>query len=290
MRPAAILFAAVLAAPAAAQTTVDQRRPAAPDGFVDIENMAGSIRVTGWDRAEVAVSGKLGHRASGLDLSGGDNRTRVEVEVEGSPHGVRSDLEIKVPAGSRLRVDGFEASITIAGVTGTVQAETVNGTITLTGGTREVELQAVNGGVEVARASGRIKAESVNGPVTVRDSSGELEASTVNGPLVVTGGPWNHVRIETVSGSLRFEAALPKQATLEAETVSGSVELVLPAAIAADFSLSSFSGDIENEFGPAPTRQSRWTSEKELSFSTGGGGARVSVQTLSGNIHLRKRP
>jgi DUF4097 and DUF4098 domain-containing protein YvlB len=290
MRPAVVLFAALLAATAAAQTTVDQRRSAAPDGQVDIENMAGSIRVTGWNKAEVAVSGRLGHRASGLNLSGGASQTRIEVETEGNPHGVRSDLDIKVPAGSQLRVDGFEASITIAGVTGTVQAETVNGTITLTGGTKDVELQAVNGGVEVARASGRIRAESVNGPVTVRDSSGELESSTVNGPLVVTGGTWDQVHIETVSGSLRFEAVLPKQATLDAETVSGSVELVLPPGIAADFSLSSFSGDIENEFGPAPTRQSRWTTEKELSFSTGGGGARVTVQTLSGSIHLRKQP
>ncbi|HSB60616.1 MAG TPA: DUF4097 family beta strand repeat-containing protein [Vicinamibacteria bacterium] len=290
MRPAAILFSAVLAAPAAAQTTVDQRRPAAPEGLVDIENMAGSIRVTGWDKPEVAVSGKLGRRASALQLSGGEDRTRIEVEAEGSPHGVRSDLDIKVPAGSRLRIEGFEASITITGVTGSVEAETVNGTITLAGGTREVELQAVNGGVEIARASGRIKAESVNGPVTVRDSSGELEASTVNGPLVVTGGNWDRVRIETVSGSLRFEAALPKHAALEAETVSGSVELVLPSQIAADFSISSFSGDIDNEFGPAPTRESRWTSEKHLGFSVGGGGTRVSVQTLSGNIHLRKRP
>jgi len=34
---------------------------------------------------------------------------------------------------------------------------------------------------------------------------------------------------------------------------------------------------------------SHYTSEKELEFSTGGGGARVSIHTLSGSVTLRKR-
>jgi DUF4097 and DUF4098 domain-containing protein YvlB len=290
MRPAALLFTALLAAPLGAETTVDQRRPASPDGLVDIENMAGSIRVTGWDKPEIAITGKLGRHASGLEFSGGPNRTRIEVEAEGNPHGVHSDLDIKVPAGSRLRIDGFEATITITGVTGTVKAETVNGAISLTGGAKDVDLQAVNGAVEVTKATGRIKAESVNGPVTVRDSSGELEASTVNGPLVVTGGSWERVSIETVSGSLRFEGGLSRHSALDAETVSGSAEFMLASDLGADFQLSTFSGDIDNELGPAPTRHSKWTTEKELSFSLGGGGAKISVQTLSGSIRLRKRP
>jgi DUF4097 and DUF4098 domain-containing protein YvlB len=290
MRPAALFFTALLAAPLGAQTSVDQRRPAAPDGLVDIENMAGSIRVTGWDKAEIAITGKLGHHASGLEFSGGANRTRIEVEVEGNPHGVHSDLDIKVPAGSRLRIDGFEATITITGVTGTVKAETVNGAISLAGGAKDVDLQAVNGAVEVTKATGRIKAESVNGPVTVRDSNGELEASTVNGPLVVTGGSWERVRIETVSGGLRFDGGLTKHSTVDAETVSGSADFVFAADLGADFQLSTFSGDIDNELGPAPTRQSKWTTEKELTFSLSGGGAKITVQTLSGSIRLRKRP
>jgi hypothetical protein len=64
---------------------------------------------------------------------------------------------------------------------------------------------------------------------------------------------------------------------------------VLPATIAASFSISSFSGGIENDFGPAAARPSRWTKEKELSFNTGEGGATVNVQTLSGSVALRKQ-
>jgi DUF4097 and DUF4098 domain-containing protein YvlB len=276
--------------PVRAQTRIEQSRPAAADGIVDIENMSGSVKVVGWDKNEVAVRGTLGRRAEGLDISGTSARIHIEVETHGSPHGIRSDLEISVPAGSRVKVEGFDASITVTGVTGSVYAETVNGSITQSGAAKEVELQSVNGSVEVAKAGGRIRAESVNGAVTVRDVSGEVEASTVNGELTVTGSTFERAHLEAVSGSIRFEGDLGKRAILEAETVSGGVELVLPASVSADFEISTFSGGIENELGPAAPRKSRHSPEKELSFTAGSGGAKVVVQTLSGGIHLRKRP
>ena len=294
MRPATLLCTTVLtlllaAPPARAQTRLEQSRPAAADGLVDIENMSGSVKVVGWDKNEVTVTGTLGRRAEGLDFSSTGNRTRIEVETHGSPHGVRSDLEISVPAGSRVKVEGFDANITITGVTGAVYAETVNGSITQSGAAKEVELQSVNGSVEVAKATGRIRAESVNGAVTVREVSGEVEASTVNGELTVTGSTFERAHLEAVSGSIHFEGDLGKRAILEAETVSGSVELLLPASVSADFEISTFSGEIVNELGPAAPRKGRYTPEKELSFSAGSGGAKVVVNTLSGGISLRKR-
>lgn len=43
-----LLLAAVLVAPVLhAQQKLDEKRPAAPDGIVEIENNAGSIRVIG---------------------------------------------------------------------------------------------------------------------------------------------------------------------------------------------------------------------------------------------------
>jgi DUF4097 and DUF4098 domain-containing protein YvlB len=286
----AFLILALAGAPAWAQSTVDQRRAAEPDGLVEIENPAGSIHVLGWDKSEVVVTGTLGARAEGLEFRGDAHRTSISVEAEGSPHGVKSDLKIQVPAGSRLSIEGFAATIRIEGVNGPVSAETVNGTITMTGGSKEVDLQSVNGSVEVTSPATRVHAEAVNGSVTVREASGEVAASTVNGTLTVIGGTFTRAQLETVSGQVIFEGSLGKSATLDAESVSGSVELVLPAGVSADFSISSFSGDIDNEFGPPARKASRWTSEKELSFSTGSGGAKVSVETLSGSIRLRKRP
>ena len=108
----ALALAALPGRSALAQQAVDKQRPAASDGLVEIENPAGSVRVLGWSKAEVGVTGTLGRRAT-LNLTGEPRRTHVEVEVEGNPHGTRSDIEVHVPAGSRVSVESFAASITI---------------------------------------------------------------------------------------------------------------------------------------------------------------------------------
>jgi DUF4097 and DUF4098 domain-containing protein YvlB len=154
--------------------------------------------------------------------------------------GIKSDLEVFVPAGSSVSIEGFQATISVAGVTGSVSAETVNGSITHAGAAKAVELQSVNGEIEVTKASGRVQAEAVNGTVTIRDASGELEASTVNGKLLVVGGSFDRAKLESVAGSIRFEAALSARATLAVESVSASVELILTAGLGAEFSVSTF--------------------------------------------------
>jgi DUF4097 and DUF4098 domain-containing protein YvlB len=286
---AVIALAAAGASPALA-AQVDERRPAAPDGLVEIENPAGSVRVVGWSRGEVAVSGALGRRAS-LSFTGDPSRTRIEVEVEGNPHATRSDIEVRVPAGSRVSVESFASSITVTEVTGPVTAETVNGSVSVAGSVKEVSAESVNGSVDVSGAPTRVHVGTVNGALTVRGARGDLEANTVNGEVrVVGGGPFERAQLESVSGAIHFEGALAPHADLQAQTVSGEVELVLPAGIAADFTVTTFSGSIDTDFGAAVYRSSSHSPQKELTFSTGGGGAKVAIETLSGSITLRKKP
>lgn len=288
---AALLLLTAWSRPAAAQQKVDERRPATAAGLVEIENPAGTLRVIGWNQNEVAVTGTLGPGAEGLSVTGEKNRIRVEVETRGNPHGVTSTLEVHVPEGSRLEIESFAGSIAVSDVKGTVRAENVNGDITVSGASGEVDVQTVNGSLEVSAPARRVHAESVNGSVTVKGASGEIEASTVNGGLLVSGGTFTHGHLETVNGTVRFEGDLARTAVLDADSVSGAVELSLPATVAADFTLSTFSGTIENDLGPAldPASGRDNPSEKELSFTTGAGGATVTIHTLSGGIAIRKR-
>jgi DUF4097 and DUF4098 domain-containing protein YvlB len=285
-----VVLLALVASTAGAQEPVDARHAAAADGIVRIENPAGSVKVVGWDRLEVAVTGTAGRGAEGVSIRGGGRRTNVEVETSGHPHSVQSNIEVRVPAGSRVEVESFASDVTVSGVTGAVSVECVNGNIDISGATQEVDASAVNGGVQVTGTATRVSAESVNGPVTVRGGSGEVQASTVNGRLVVSGrGPYERAELETVSGSVLFEGALSSQASVSIESVSGGVEIVLPASVSADFNVSTFSGNVANELGPPAERTNKYTTEKSLEFSTGSGGASVTISTLSGGIQLRKR-
>jgi DUF4097 and DUF4098 domain-containing protein YvlB len=291
MKRAALILMAALVAPSwlAAQTPVDERRPAEADGVVEIENLAGSVKVIGWGEAAVQVTGTLAAGAE-LEFESSGKRTAIEVEVDDdNPMEAASDLEIHVPAGSHVEIDGVRLDVEVSGVTGSVEVETVDGGITQTGAAKEVSLQSVMGTVEVTGSSGHIQAETVNGSVTIRGSSGQVEASTVNGRMVVSEGSFDRVALESVAGAVSFEADLAAQARVDIETVSGSVELFVSPDIKAEFAISSFSGGLENELGVGTVEQESFLPAKELNFSTGSGGARISVETLSGSVHIRKR-
>lgn len=282
---AAVLLLAAL--PAAAQERVDERRNAAPDGSVVIETGAGAVRVTGWERSEVAVAGTLGARTERLAIRTEDRKTLVEVEPARHGHFAHADLDVKVPAGSQVSVKSFQARVEVSGVKGAVRVETVNGPIAVTTAADQVHAESVNGGITVRGRSARIHVESVNGPVAVSDPGADVQAGTVNGRLTVAGSSAvQRARLDSVSGPLAFSGALAPRATLEVDTVSGSVELALDAG-AADFNVSTFNGRIVNELGPPATPAEDHETGQELVFSTGGGGGvRVTVRTLSGRVKL----
>jgi DUF4097 and DUF4098 domain-containing protein YvlB len=285
-----MVLALLMAPPAqAGGERVDARTQAAPDAVVEIDGAGGALKIVGWNKPEVWVTGTLGRGAEGLELGGTSRRVRIDLEVEGNPNSVVSNLEIHVPNGARVEVDAMSADIDVLDVNGTVTADTVAGSISVTGSASEVNLESVNGSVDVACACTRAHVESVNGSVTVKGARGEVEASTVNGTLSVVGASFERARLETVNGRITFEGELQKRATLDVESVGGSVELRLPATTNADFEINTFSGTIRNDWGVESRKASRWTDEKELSFTAGSGGATVTIQTLSGDVIIAKR-
>jgi DUF4097 and DUF4098 domain-containing protein YvlB len=283
------LCGALAALPASADS-VDERLAAAADGTVVIESAGGQVRVEGWDRNEVSVTGELGSGADRVTLRGQPRKTRVEVEPSLHHHLGHADLLVRVPAGSQVNVESFQARVEVNGVKGGVRVETVNGSVSITGAAQQVSAETVNGGVTVRGRSARIHAESVNGPVSVSDPGPEVQAGNVNGPLTITGSRGLlRAKLENVNGAIHFEGELAPRGALDAETVGGRVELTLDTP-AADFQISTFNGRIVNELGPAAPRRAPDADGdigQELVFSIGGGGAQVTVRTLNGRIVLR---
>ena len=283
------LTMAAAAMPAAAQQRVDETKPAAKDGAVEVHNVAGSVRVTGWDQDQVAVTGTLGRGTERLEFTAGERRTVVRVVLPHNAHHVDgSDLEIKVPRGSSLEVNTVSADISADKVSGETVLESVSGEITVGGEPKRFTARTVSGDVDITAASAPGQAKSVSGTVKLNGVTGDVEAGSVSGDISVKGDGISHVDLETTSGDIRLDAGLAKDGRVTAKTVSGTVELVLPAATSADFDVTTFSGHITNAFGPEAKRTSEYGPGKELSFSTGTGG-RIVARSFSGNVHLRKK-
>ncbi len=280
---------------------VDERRPANRDGTIDVEVADGRVRVTGWDRDEIAVTGHVPGKGR-LRLTGEGVHVKVEIEPRTPPGEGPVDLEISVPKATHLRVEVFQGAIDVTGITGTVSAENVDGPVSVSG-VAEGRVESVNGPVRVRGPLRRMHAESSNGPVTVEDvAGGEVTAGTVNGPVVVRGTGLDAAHLETVNGPLTFDGTLAAHGRLELESISGSAKLFLPESIAATFSLRTMSGDVTVALPGVPSpspepedtgrhghRRHRRGEGGDRSFTLGSGGARVTVQTLSGRIEVRPR-
>lgn len=249
----ATLFAA-MAGVAWSQQTVDQRGAASRDGIVEIENIAGSVVVIGWDRAEVEVTGTIPRRYSRLEFETEGDRTRIEIDVDDDEDFGESHLEIRVPRDSQLEIETVSASIEVRDVRGEMDIESVAGSIRVRGAPREVEIGTVSSSIDFI-------------------GEGELRRGD----------------FQSVAGRIEVDADLSPNGRFEFETVSGSVILRVPSSVSADFEISSFSGNIISDFGGVARRSSPYLPAKELSLSVGGGGARVEIETLSGVIKLIER-
>jgi hypothetical protein len=265
------MFAAALALPAGAQQSVHETRSVAADAVVTVENISGSVKVVGWDRAEVQITGTLGRGVERLDVAGSGGRLDIRVVY---PHDCEdcggADIEIQVPFGSRPEIETVSADIDATSLRGDVRIESVSGNVTVD-------------------TTGSVRAKTVSGEVKVKGGGPDIDASSVSGDLEVGAATLKDAEFETVSGDIRIDASSAPQGRLEAKAVSGDIELRIPADAGADFDVSTFSGDIRNDLGPEARRKSEHAPGKELRFQTGDGAARMFLKSFSGSVRIIKK-
>lgn len=327
--PALVLAALALGAgSAAAQQEIDQTIATSAGGRVEVHNLAGSVEVVGWDRDEIRVTGTLGRGAERLEVTPRGTTTEIRVVLPRNARNVQgSDLEVRVPAGKEVAVRTVSADVGVADVTGTVAAQTTSGQVRVRGrpgrvravstsgdvdvevattagvearstsgdvmvsGTVRgpVDVESTSGDVDVTATTPEVRAKSVSGDVSLRGASGRVSASTVSGDTEILDSRVQYGSFETVSGGIRFSGELQSGGAFNLQSHSGDIEMLLPGNPAAEFEVKSFSGDIDNEFGPAAQRTSRYGPGRELRFTAGSGGPLVTVQTFSGNVKLLRR-
>lgn len=132
-----------------------------------------------------------------------------------------------------------------------VGVSTVNGAVFVDGATSEVEAETVNGELEVATSGGPVNASNVNGSVRAR--IGKVDAN-------------DDMKFTTVNGSVSVEFASDFGADVELETVNGSLN-------------TNFAMTVSGRLDP-----------RHLRAHIGKpGGPRIKLETVNGNVELRKR-
>lgn len=125
--------------------------------------------------------------------------------------------------------------------------------------------------------SGDIIAEDLESDVTANAVSGEIRISTTR-----------IAEAQTVSGDIEVEVGTSDLPSLSFQTVSGNIVLTLPDGVDADVSFSSLTGDLDSELPLTVTsKQGKWVGSK-IRGELGAGGPRLSLQTVSGDVELRR--
>lgn len=133
----------------------------------------------------------------------------------------------------------------------------------------------------------RVSVETVNGAVSVAGATSEVTASTVNGEVDVTttGGP---VNATNVNGNVRTHMGrVDSDANMKFETVNGSVIVDFTGDFGGDVDLQTVNGSLFTNFEMTVSGR---LDPKHLRAHIGKpGGPRIKLETVNGNVELRKR-
>jgi hypothetical protein len=249
-----LLVTALVAMPAAAQDTWTWRQAVPAGRSIEIKGVNGDVTATAATGNEVEVLA----RKSARDDDPADVQIRV-VEHSGgvticavypTPRGERDNECLPGAEGrSNTRNNDVQVDFEVRVPRGVLfTGKTVNGSVRATGLAADVSAHTVNGSVRVS-------------------TTGLAQASTVNGSITVRMGRanWNDL--------------------LAFETVNGAITLELPDDLHADVSASTVNGSLSSDW--PMTVRGRW-GPKHMNGKIGNGGRELALETVNGDIELRR--
>ncbi len=252
-----VLALLLAASPAAADRTVSKTLPLAADGRVTIDTYKGSIRVTPWDRAEVAVEARIVPD----DSCGSERDQKRWVEA--------TEVVIE-PSGRSVRIESdYDKLETSWGFLGACTSRPfVHYRVSLPRAAT-LKIHDYKSDTDVKDFAGHLTLETYKGTAELTDLSGALDLKTYKGDV--------RARFKGLSGAVR------------AETYKGDVTLTFPSESAFELSADAGRrGEIVSDFeGTGPIRSSR-RSGLRSSATVNGGGPRVTLSTDKGRLTIRR--
>ena len=250
---------------------------------VSVNNLSGTIVVTGWNRPAVRLQAEYDNARVEADVS----PSRVAVRTLSRRGDNEVTYTLTVPVGTSLELSGNSTDIDVRGVCGEASISITSGDLTLACAQGAVSVQSISGDIvisdirsgslDVSVSSGDVDIRNVRASVRVRSTSGEIDLSDVDAAEVTA---------ETVSGEVAFAGRIHDGGRYRFEAHSGDVTVRATNAFNASVTVSTFSGDFEPDFPITitPGRQNA----REWEFTVCSGSARMTLRSFSGTINLRR--
>lgn len=270
-----------------AQSRIDTTFAFNRTGVVDLTQISGDVIVTAWDREEARVRAYAERGSIRSSLSS----SRLSLEVESVRGRVGdSKFEVSVPVGVRVIARSTSGDVSVRGTRGAVEARSTSGDVVVTDAIDRIVLESVSGDVRASQLSGQVHAEAVSGTIEMRDANGEIRAETTSGDISLTRVTSRSVTASTVSGEVEYDGTIDTDGRYDFRSHSGDVRLEIPDNASAQVTVETFSGSLDSEFALTLQPGQRSTGRpRRFEFTLGGGGARISAESFSGDVVLVRR-
>jgi DUF4097 and DUF4098 domain-containing protein YvlB len=255
-------------------------------GSLSVSVYSGHVNVTGVPGSQMRVKGSVDRGELRFDAHSGSVRMQVEPD---SRRGGSADLDITVPIGTRVQIDGFSAPYTVKGVKGEVKLETMSGNVEVSDAVGGTQIETVSGWIKADNIDGDLRAESVSGRLDISNVNGDIDAESVSGHAWITGAKARSVKAETVSSSVSYSGTIDPSGNYSFKSNSGRITLAVPPDIGATVSLETFNGNVDSDF---PVTMGSGTNkmghDSRFEFKIGNGRARITLESFSGNIRIQR--
>jgi DUF4097 and DUF4098 domain-containing protein YvlB len=282
---------------AIAETPIDLSHAAAPTAHIDISNIKGDVTITAWDRNEVHVGGELGNGAVPLTIEGSDNNLSIKVQAQGQNGWLNwgsdkamsaTKLDVSVPRGASLKVSVVSAPLSVDGIDGgDIEVNSVSGRVRINAQTPMLHVVTVSGNVAFSGQARQAKLQTVSGDILAPSLGHTVDLQTVSGRIQAGGGPWQQLNLSTVSGDVQLTGGLAAGGTMSIDSMSGDLQLQFPASLSSSVHAKTFSGDLRSDFGTP--RQPEHGPGSTLDTVAGRGDGKISIETFSGDLRIRKQ-
>jgi DUF4097 and DUF4098 domain-containing protein YvlB len=308
---AAVSFVACNVGPAASGS-FDRNYTVSGPIRLELTNASGDVDITGSVDGRVHVHGDV--RASGMGFD--DPQKRLDetlanppIEQKGDTIRIGKELSslrhlsisytIQVPHDTEVSTSVAAGAQTVRGVRGPVnvqaasgairvekidrdaQLKTASGSISANDVGDDVRISSASGSVSVSNTRGDVRVSALAGTIQVTHTGGRVEADTATGGVDIQGA-LNDVKAHAASGRVSVQGNPGSNSYWELKTVSGSVLLKVPASASFHLSAQAVSGEIRTDIPIMIEEQGK----RVLRARVGSGGARVDVQTVSGEIRV----
>ncbi len=284
---AAVAIAVLAFAPRALRAqSIDSTFAVRSGARFELQSVSGSVRIRAWNRSQIRVQAETD--GARVDLDAGSDG----VSVRAIPRRDEGDVDftISVPVGTTLEVHAISADIDVGQVCGPARLGSISGGVTLVCAAGDVEVESVSGDVSATDIrDGHTEISSTSGDVQVRQVKGSLSARSVSGDVTLDRVDGDDVGVETVSGEIGFAGPVHDNGRYRFRSHSGDVTVRTDGDLNATVSVSTFSGDLESDWPItiSPGRGGRMHGQ-DWEFTVGNGGGRLTLESFSGTIYLRR--